>query len=153
MRSRSSRWRLRAALAVLALGALALAAPALGALSASPQATWVTDGTVDAIAVAPDGTQYLGGSFSLVGPRTGGFAVADTATGAVNVGLPDVRGTVVAIASDGAGGWFLGGAFSSVGGVARSNLAHVRADGVVDPAFAPNPDGAVRALALVGGTL
>src|SRR6185503_15272958 len=42
--------------------------------------------------------------------------------------FPAVEGTVNAALSDGTGGWYLGGEFESVGGVARHNLAHLRAD-------------------------
>ena len=55
--------------------------------------------------------------------------------------------------ADGSGGWFIGGEFSAVGDVARSNLAHIRADGTLDPAFAPQADQPVRALVLNGTTL
>jgi hypothetical protein len=74
-------------------------------------------------------------------------------TGAVQ-DFPAVRGSAVnAIADDGQGGFVLGGTFSSVGGVACRNLAHVRADGTVDPAWCPRPDGGVRAVARYGDTI
>ncbi len=49
---------------------------------------------------------------------------------------------------DGTGGWYLGGDFRSVGGVPRTDLAHVFPDGTVDPSWAPDTNGAVRALAV-----
>ena len=38
-----------------------------------------------------------------------------------------VNGVVECSAADGAGGRYIGGSFTSVGGVARTNLAHIRA--------------------------
>ncbi len=55
--------------------------------------------------------------------------------------------------SDGAGGWYLGGDFSGIGDKSAGGLAHVLADGSLDPAFLPITDGLVSAIALVGGTL
>ena len=48
-----------------------------------------------------------------------------------------VGGFVKAMAPDGAGGWFLGGTFNRVGGQARGGLAHIAADGTLDPVWAP----------------
>ena len=66
---------------------------------------------------------------------------------------PEVNGVVNAVASDGNGGWYLGGDFQSVGGVPRTDLAHVMADGTVDPNWAPTTDGLVRALAVGADTV
>jgi hypothetical protein len=51
------------------------------------------------------------------------------------------------------GGWYIGREFSRVGGAARSNIAHIRSDGRLDPAFDPGADGRVTALARSGGTV
>jgi hypothetical protein len=45
------------------------------------------------------------------------------------------------------------GDFSEAGALAVTNLAHVLADGSVDPTFAPQPNGPVRALLRLGVTL
>src|SRR5207244_4644718 len=55
--------------------------------------------------------------------------------------LPQANGGIFAAVPDGSGGWFIGGEFSTVGGLPRTNLAHIRADMVVDPGFSPNPNG------------
>ena len=141
-----------AACAVAGLAAL----PAAG--SALPRPTpdrgvWVTDGPVRAIAAGPDGTTYIGGDFSRVGPRTGSGVAVDAVSGVRTAGYPFVDGAVYAAAPDGDGGVFIGGIFRSVGGVARAYLAHIRADGSVDRSFDPHPDGAVRALAVSGPVL
>jgi len=59
---------------------------------------------------------------------------------------------VNAVAGDGVGGWY-GRRVSTAGGLPLANLLHVNADGTVDPGFAPNPDGAVNALAVRGSTV
>jgi hypothetical protein len=55
--------------------------------------------------------------------------------------------------SDGAGGWYLAGEFTRIGDHPAGGLAHVLADGTLDPAFLPVADGLVSALALDGDTL
>src|SRR5581483_2858607 len=63
--------------------------------------------------------------------------------------FPAVNGTVYAAVPDGTGGFYLGGSFSTVGAVERAGLAHVEADGTVDPSFTVATDtGSIRALAL-----
>ncbi len=109
-----------------------------------------TDGTVNAM-VRSGNTIYVGGSFQHVGPATGGAVPIDATTG-LPASLPRVTGSVGAVASDGAGGWYLGGTFSHVGGQPRTNLAHVLADGTLDP-WNPVTNGAVQAIAISGNTL
>lgn len=132
---------------------LALAAPCAPAeASTLDTRVWVTNGRVNS--VVRDGTTlYLGGSFSVVGPQTGGGVPVLASTGARLAGAPAVSGTVSAVVSDGAGGWFIGGSFDSVGAFARANLAHVRADLSVDPAWNPGTNGGVAALVLGNGVL
>ena len=50
---------------LLACAATALAGPML------QTGTWVTDGTVDAVAPGPGGITYVGGDFNQIGPYTG----------------------------------------------------------------------------------
>jgi hypothetical protein len=142
-----------------------LAAPALAdaALRSSPDASsWVPDGAVTA-AAWDGGKLFLGGSFTRLAPRTGPAVPVSTATGAALATYPIVSGgTVSVITPDGSGGWFLGGNFTRVGGLDRTWLAHVLADGTVDPNWNPgaqpitNQLGAnnrVTELVLSGGTL
>ena len=75
---------------------------------------------------------YVGGSFSYVGPATGGGAAVSRTTGLVDPGFPTVAGHIRAVAADGTGGWYVGGDFTSIGGLPRTNLAHVLANGMVD---------------------
>jgi hypothetical protein len=128
---------------------------AFGSLADSrPDNTWVTNGLVQAVVRSGD-TIYIGGAFDRVGPRTGpGLEFA--LDGSQNAGLPEVSGgggRVQAVASDGSGGWYIGGLFTHVGGVARNNIAHIRGDHSVDPAFNPNANDAISGLAVSGSTV
>lgn len=160
----SPRSRRRAALA-LALALLTAASPAKASLSPTPESTFATNGTVHAITVLGD-TAYLGGDFTQVGPRTGSGVGIDAST-ARSVGLPQVSfgptasfgpgsvgaQSVSAVVADGSGGWYIGGEFNHVGGMRRVDLAHIRANGTVDPRFRPNPNGTVFTLAIAGSKL
>jgi len=116
-------------------------------------ALWVTGPGSNVLAVASTGsTLYIGGNFRTVGPSTGMGVPVDLETGAVRSHYPRVAGAVEVVASDGAGGWYIGGRFAGVGGLPRWNLAHIRTDGSVD-SWAPDPNGAVFALALRGNVL
>jgi trimeric autotransporter adhesin len=131
-----------------------VAARAVGAPSSTPdQQVWITNGPVSAIATAPDGTTYIGGGFTYVGPMTGSAAALDATSGAPDMTFPYVDGTVHAAVADGAGGYFIGGDFTRVGGVARSDIAHILADRSVDPAFDPNANNSVLTLAVSGQTV
>ncbi len=110
-------------------------------------------GSVSALEYGPDGKLYVGGWFTHMGPPTGGFGVVDEDSGLFPLGgnHPYVDGTVYAAVPDGSGGYFIGGDFQSVGGVERSNLAHMNADGSLDGAWNPGATGgAVRALQVMG---
>jgi hypothetical protein len=120
---------------------------------------WVPNGTVDT-AVSFRGRLVIGGSFTMIGPRTGQAAAVSSSTGALRPGFPEFAGgAVMTIVSDGRGGSFVGGFFRYADGQPRDGLAHVLADGSVDPHFTPEFDGGVfsaagaTALALSGSTL
>ncbi len=108
---------------------------------------------------------YAGGSFAGVAARTGHWVRFD-GSGARDLAWPEVNGSVDAVAPDGAGGWFIGGRFTQVGGQPRARLAHVGANGELDPAWRPAVTGRARvydfsfpvepgvsALSVVGDTL
>jgi hypothetical protein len=113
------------------------------------------NGPINAIS-EPDsnGTRYIGGEFTAYGQwETGGSAVVDALSeGSVDPSFPKINGKVYATVSDGTGGFFVGGEFTSVDGEPRSNAAHIAADGTVD-SWAPNPNGSVRAMTLIGSTV
>lgn len=149
---------------LLALTASLVHAPSASGepLSYRPDDTFVTNGPVNAV-VRDGSTIYIGGRFDRVGPRTGpGIEVG--LDGSQNLGMPEISGagptslfgaggSVSAVASDGAGGWFVGGLFTHVGDSPRTNLAHIHADGSVDPDFAPNLNDAVRSIEVSGTTV
>src|SRR5215210_4330962 len=138
--------RTTTALAVALTAAIATPA-AVAAPITDPLAAWVPDGEVKAVAVSGS-TAYIGGNFTRIAPYTGSSARFDASNGQLKNPWPEVEGVVNAVAVDGAGGWYLGGDFRSVGGVPRTDLAHVLANGSVDPSWAPTTDGTVRALAV-----
>jgi hypothetical protein len=133
-------------------------APAAGAAASPFTSSYVTNGRVQAVALDPSGRIYLGGSFTQVGPRTGHGVQLTSSSDQPASGFPDVSGGfngggINAVAGDGSGGWFIGGSFTSAGGVSRSGLAHINADGSVDPTWNPSPDSTVLALAVSGSSV
>jgi beta-propeller uncharacterized protein DUF5122 len=132
---------------VVLLVVLALAGPARAQIP-DPN-LWFADGSVLSMALSGS-TLYIGGTFTHVGPNTGGFVGFDASGGTRRRSWPRVDGTVFAAVQDGGGGWYIGGYFGHVAGVPRSNLAHVRADGTLD-GWNPGANGYVRVLA-VGGS-
>lgn len=155
------RWTGRALGAVVATAVLPLAVVVgmpVGSASAlapsTPAIELLTNGGISAVVTDGD-TVYVGGSFTYIGPRTPGIVAIDPVTGAVDTSrFPAILGDIRDVEADGSGGWYVGGRFSSIGGVERTNLAHVLADGRVDPLFQPPaPNGDVMSLALAGGRL
>jgi hypothetical protein len=112
---------------------------------------WVTDGSVEAVAVA-NGAIYLGGSFTRVSPMLGSAALVDAATGAAIAPYSGIQGVVMAVSPDVNGGWYIGGSFTEVGGEPRNNLAQLDAAGNLT-AWDPGANGTVRALAINGSTV
>src|ERR1700709_109366 len=52
---------------------------------------WLTDGPVNAI-LATNGTVYIGGDFSYVGPRTGPLALFNQSNGGLQIVPPQIAG-------------------------------------------------------------
>ncbi len=162
IRSRDERrLRINCVVSLLAVLATLLAWPLAlaSATSTVPESTASPNGPVLAIARSAN-TIYLGGNFSEVGTPTGTWASLSQSSGELNHTMPQVAGSdpelvpgVFAEVSDGAGGWYIGGSFTSVGGVPRNGLAHILANGTVNPNFNPNVVGQVQTLALSGSTL
>lgn len=112
----------------------------------------VADGRIDQL-VRDDDVVYASGGFQTIGRYDGPGDVLDGTTGEP-MPSPDIAdGQISVVVTDGAGGWYLGGDFSRIGGEPAGGLAHVRADGTLDPAFLPLTDGLVSAIALQGTTL
>ena len=64
---------------------------------------WVTNGYVNDVKVS-NGTVYIGGAFTRIGPASGCAVPVSTTTGLPLASFPKVAGSVAAIAPDGAGG-------------------------------------------------
>jgi trimeric autotransporter adhesin len=131
-------WRLCLVL-IFTLGLISLPPHQADAATVQPQ-LWVTNGPIDTLTIADDKI-YIGGTFSYVGLSTGNLAAIDSSSGAPDTSFPRVAGQVLAIAPDGSGGWFIGGSFTAIGGIPRQNLAHIRADKTLDPAWNPGVSG------------
>jgi hypothetical protein len=143
-------------LALAVATAIVAAAPASAqALPAQPEpGQWTLNNFATVRAVLPTpGATYVGGSFTYAGPRTGSGLVTDATSGDARGGRPVYGAAVADAVPDGSGGAYVAGSFTNLAGSGRSYLARLRADGSVDPAFAPNPDGPVNALATLGGVL
>ncbi len=119
----------------------------------SDQKFWMPDGPINAILVT-NGTLYIGGDFSYVGPRTGPVGLFDQATGGLLDAPPRINGIVKATVPDGSGGWFIGGTFTRIGTAAITNVAHLNPDLTPDTGWNAKLVGtAVNALALDNGRL
>ena len=143
----------------IALTAIALTIAALPALSAQaalppndPDAGWIVDGQVNAL--ARDGqTLYVGGEFEFLNRRTGGGFRADP--GRRHGARPAVRRRRhLGDPRTAPGGFYAGGHFRTIDGEPYERLAHVLADGTIDTAFRPPPmNDTVGALAIAGDKL
>lgn len=107
---------------------------------------------VNAVINAPDGSQYIGGTFKSVDSNPAPIYMAANGT-TVNVStsipstsMPAPDEYVGASVSDGAGGWYIGGEFENVGNVPCRYVAHILADGTVDTSFNLDINGGVTSL-------
>ena len=111
------------------------------------------DGAVEAIATGDDGTVYVGGQFTRVSEYAGAVAAVDTVTGERVTSIPTTDGYILTCLPDGSGGYFIGGYFTQVNGAARKGLAHILANGTVDPVWKPEVEGTVGTMIHVGGSI
>jgi hypothetical protein len=107
---------------------------------------------VNALAIAPDGTLYAGGTFiSSNGTTRNRLAAFSTANGTLTAWNPNATtGAVNAIAVDPvtAGSVYVGGTFDTVGGQSRPRMARIGSDGLAT-LWAPAP---YTARSVTGGT-
>lgn len=138
-------------------------APASALVKTVPDGTWMTNGTVFAIARAGNRV-YLGGTFTQVQEAAGSGAVVtrdrlaalDATTGqVVSTWDPGANGTVYALAVSADGSKvYAGGDFTSVDGQSRIRLAAIDAvTGELIPGWDPAVGDRIRALASSGTRL
>jgi hypothetical protein len=96
---------------------------------------------------------YLGGTFNELGYSAVGLAKVSSTTAAPDFNFPEANGPVYAVLADGSGGYYIGGNFNAIGGVSTSSLAHILADGTVDPAFNVEVNSEVDCLVTDGANL
>lgn len=111
-----------------------------------------TNGSITSIAHA-NGLTYIAGAFSIIGKDTGFGVPIAKESGRPQEGFPRINGTVRCCAPDGANGWYVGGSFTCVGDTPRNRIAHIFADGTVDPAWNPDADGDVQVITVSGATV
>lgn len=89
------------------------------------------DGAINSIELREDGTLFLAGDFSYVGPAYTDLVLLPDARmhAAYPLAFPSVTGQVTKIASDGDNGWYISGYFSEIAGEAREALAYINAQG------------------------
>jgi uncharacterized delta-60 repeat protein len=132
--------------------------------------TTASSGTVNALAIQPDGKILVGGTFTSLGgvvrtnfARLSTNGIVDTTFNPAPRGIVGTRfgtpGGVQCLALQIDGKILLGGTFISVAGQTRNNIGRLNADGSIDPGFNPDADSSVLSLViqadgkiLVGGS-
>jgi hypothetical protein len=136
-----------------AVAAVALPRPAAALVSADPDATWQTNGRVNAVAYLGN-TVYLGGSFTAVRDPSNGnattrnrLAAFDATTGALLAWNPNANNTVRALVVSPAGTRvYAGGAFTAVGGATRYRVAALHPSSGAAFGWAPYVNDDVKAV-------
>lgn len=110
---------------------------------------WVPEGVccgVRELATGLQGRITVAGSLKRVGTQTRlGFAALDAATGEADSAIDaEAPPQVTAIAADPRGGVVVGGFFAKAGSLPRHGLLRLRANGTVDPDWAPALEGYVQ---------
>jgi len=150
--------RSRAALGLTVLLACVLVdgAPLRAEPSSTPRLDWLFDGQVTSTARIGN-TLYVGGWFRTIRPASAPtanafYAMAPTTGALVPSIMPAANSSITALTPDGSGGYFIAGRFTNIG---SARVAHILADGTVDPAFQfPHViDGVITQLARVGPSL
>ncbi|MBX7107670.1 MAG: T9SS type A sorting domain-containing protein [Chitinophagales bacterium] len=112
----------------------------------------VGDGAINTI--ESDGNQlYVGGTFNSIGTPVRGLAKMSTSSTNPVANFPQTDGSVYTMVQDGSGGNFIGGYFTHVGGEQHQYLAHILADGTVDPNFTASTNSTVWCMATDGTNL
>ena len=119
-------------------------------------AVGVVLGVVALALTACGGTTVSSGPTATGGgdPAASSFAALDRTSGVPDARFPKVHGgNVYAMASDASGGYYIAGSLTKVGSLSRAGVAHILADGSVDPAFSFAANDTVYSLAVSGSTV
>ncbi len=124
--------------------------------SATPRLDWLFDRSVGSVARIGN-TLYVGGWFRTIrpasAPAANTFHAVAPATGALVPSIiPAPNDSITALTADGSGGYFVAGRFTNLG---SPRVAHILADGSVDPVFQfPHViEGVITSLVRVGPSL
>jgi len=143
-------WCLRAGLFVSALLCGTAMAASVSAPLEVPNIPVLAPGDVNAIARAPDGSFFIGGSFTTVDTNPRAHIAKIRSDGALPSWEVSLDGTVHALAVDANGfSVYAGGAFSNASGVTRFGVVKIDAEtGAVDEAWGAQLVGTVYALTI-----
>jgi uncharacterized delta-60 repeat protein len=111
----------------------------------------VSNNSVSAIALRPDGKVVIGGAFTFVFGTGRNRIAALNADGSLDTGFNPGSGAPAVVQSlsvDADNRTVMGGAFATVNGIARNRIARLNADGSVDTGFNPGTGAASNVLAL-----
>ena len=90
------------------------------------------------VLASPPGRSAIGAVGDEIGSwLNGSGGIVDTQSGNQTAAVR-ADGIITSAAPDGDGGWFIAGGFTAVDGSPRAHLAHIRADGSLDPAWTPS---------------
>lgn len=117
----------------------------------APVVTSRINGYVSAVAVQPDGSVIVGGTFTVTAGTPGPNLMRFNANGVLDANFgPSPNGPVEAIVVQPDGKIVIAGGFTSVAGTTRNYVARLNANGTLDTNFNPNPSARTSALALQG---
>lgn len=127
-----------------------------GSVDQSFNPTNTLNAAVQAIAVAPDGTIYVGGDFTLAGAFSRNAIARLKADGTLDTTFDPrtgANGSVYSLALQTDGKLLIGGSFDVVDLRGRNNIARLNSDGTLDTAFDPGrgANDSVYAIKLVPG--
>ncbi len=120
---------------------------------------WGVNRLIRSMVKDSEGNVYAGGNFTEAidgADKTGNFIVIDKDSGAPILSDFKSNSDVFAAAEDEDGGVYIGGMFTFISGQKRNCIAHLLADGTLDPDFTPvitGGQGSVRDITIYDGNL
>lgn len=112
-----------------------------------------TNGEISVI-LDHNGELYAGGTFSgASGDFTGNLATFNGLVQTPELQGFDVTGAVEVVVPDGNNGWYIGGGFTKVNGQTQTRLAHILANGTLDPAFSFTVNNVVKDILMWNDTM